>query len=135
MVVEVTSPFARALVSAQSVRRRQRLGSVLRILAPVLPNRRAPREPIFVVGAPRSGTTMLYDVLNQSPDLRSVGPESQVIWDIFHPQTNAFAPSQALGPEDLSERERRVVTWCIHAVADGHRYLDKLPRNACGSPS
>jgi len=120
----------RALLASQTERRSAAVGRILRAIAPALPRRPAPLDPIFVIGAPRSGTTLVFEVLDRSPATSSLGRESHLLWDMFHPVSSSFCGSQALRPSDATDRERRVLNWCIHAIAGDRRYLDKLPRNA-----
>jgi len=120
----------RMLLASQTERRSAAVGRILRAIAPVLPRRPAPLDPIFVVGPPRSGTTLLFEILDRSPATSSLGRESHLLWDMFHPVSDSFCRSQALRPSDATDRERRVLSWCIHAIAGDRRYLDKLPRNA-----
>ena len=100
----------------------------------MLPRAEPPREPVFVVGAPRSGTTMVFDILNHSAALSSLRHESQLLWDMFHPIEGRGWSSHELGPESITMRERRVLAWAIGRVTLGHRYLDKLPRNSLRVP-
>ena len=93
--------------AAPKRRRRRTLGRVLRTAAPVLPNKPAPSRPIFVLGAPRSGTTVLFDVLNQAPGVASLDRETGVVWDTFHRVEDADRASHEVGPEDVTSAERR----------------------------
>jgi Sulfotransferase family len=115
--------------AAPKRRRRRALGRVLRTAAPVLPRKPAPSRPIFVLGAPRSGTTVLFDVLNQAPGVASLDRETGVVWDTFHRVEDADWASHEVGPEDVTPAERRYLYWAIDRLALGKRYLDKLPRN------
>jgi hypothetical protein len=95
----------------------------------VLPRKDAPARPIFVLGAPRSGTTVLFDVLNQAPGVASLDRETGVVWDTFHRVEDADWASHEVGPQDVTPAERRYLYWAIDRLALGKRYLDKLPRN------
>src|SRR5262249_48843084 len=53
-----------------------------RVSATVVPIRR----PIFVLGCPRSGTTVLFAMLRRHPDLAGSDAEGHVLWDAYqHP--------------------------------------------------
>jgi hypothetical protein len=120
---------ARALRWAATTRRRHRAaGALLRAAAPVLPRRPAPQRPVFILGSPRSGTTMLFQLLDRSRSLASLGYGSQFIWEMFRPRHMTVGASHAAGPGDLTERERRVVSWSIDRIAGDMPYLDKFPR-------
>src|SRR5690349_22681246 len=114
---------------ASTTRRRHHVvGTGVRAIAPVLPRRPPPRDPIFILGSPRSGTTMLFELLDCSTHLASLGYGSHFIWEMYHPIRATSYDSHAVTPADISERERRVVNWMIHAITGGMRYLDKYPR-------
>jgi Sulfotransferase family len=120
--------------TARSKRRRRWAGVALRTVAPILPRREPPREPVFVVGSPRSGTTMLFEVLNRSPHVASLGGESHLLWELFHPSSETAWSSHRLGSEDVTGPEQRTLYWMIHALAGRRRYLDKSPRNSLRIP-
>jgi hypothetical protein len=115
--------------AAPKRRRRRGLGRVARIGAPLLPRKPPPTRPVFVIGAPRSGTTVLFDILNHAPDVASLDRESGVIWDTFHRVEDAGWASHEVSPEEISAHERRFLYWAIDRLALRRRYLDKLPRN------
>jgi hypothetical protein len=120
---------ARLLRWAATTRRRHRaVGGVLRAAAPLLPRPPAPVAPIFILGAPRSGTTMLFQLLDSSRSLASIGYGSQFLLEMFRPDAIRPGRSHAAGPEDVSAAERRVLTWAIDRIAATDPYLDKFPR-------
>ncbi len=120
---------AAALRWAAMTRRRHRAaGRVLRAAAPALPAAPAPRRPIFILGSPRSGTTMLFQLLDRSQAVASLGYGSQFIWEMFRPHRIGLGRSHAAGPSDITPREHKVVNWAIDQVAGDMPYLDKFPR-------
>ncbi len=88
-----------------------------------------PRRPILVIGCPRSGTTALRQALLAGGQARSVQAEGHILWNEFHPPRERTATSDALGAEDVTERERRYVHLAVRAYARGRRFLDKTPEN------
>ncbi|HYX85716.1 MAG TPA: sulfotransferase, partial [Gaiellales bacterium] len=114
--------------AAMTRRRHRAAGALLRTAAPVLPRRPPPRAPIFILGSPRSGTTMLFQLLDRSRQVASLGYGSQFLWEMFRPHTITVGRSHAAAPADITEDERRVLAWTIDRVADGMPYLDKFPR-------
>jgi hypothetical protein len=69
------------------------------------------REPLILIGAPRSGTTMLFQALSAHPDLWSLYRESQPILDAhfpvaMEPGRSAFVPSQSVSDETAQALER-----------------------------
>jgi len=126
----MSATTARVLQWTATTRRRNRVGgTILRTAAPVLPHAAPPRQPIFILGSPRSGTTMLVDLLDRSPSLVSFARGSQFLWEMFHTLQSSGWESQVVRPDEITSRERRVVNWTIHELCGGKRYLDKFPRN------
>ena len=120
---------AAALRWAAMTRRRHRAaGRFLRAAAPALPTAVPPHRPIFILGSPRSGTTMLFQLLDRSHAVASLGYGSQFIWEMFRPRRMELGLSHAAAPGDITGRERKVVNWAIERVAGDMPYLDKFPR-------
>ncbi len=109
-------------------------GMMIRTATPGIPRRPAPRAPVFIIGAPRSGTTMLFKLLDQSPHLASLGVESHLLWDMYHPIERSGWSSHAVGADAVTARERRALAWTIDRITGGSRYLDKFPRNCLRVP-
>ena len=72
---------------------------------------------------------MLFKLIDRSPRMTSLGKGSQFVWDMFHKIGASDGASHAVGPDDITERERKVLYWLIHRVAGTNRYMDKFPRN------
>jgi hypothetical protein len=117
-------------VAAQHRDRRRVLGAVLRTIGPALPRPTPPRLPIFIVGSPRSGTTLVYELLKLSPLVAGFDGESHVLWEIFHRRDAPGWRSDTLGANDVTERERRVLHWAVGRLSESRRYLDKAPANS-----
>ena len=115
--------------AAPKKRRQRRVGWIVRAASPFLPSRDPPAKPVFILGAPRSGTTVLFETLDRSPGLGSLGRESGVLWDMFHRIEDTGWSSHAVRPEEIAAREPKVLYWAIDRIAGNRRYLDKLPRN------
>lgn len=92
-----------------------------------------PEEPfVFIVGSPRSGTTLLGEVLDAHPQIAQ-WYEPYFIWDRFFRE----APDDNRGEEDATEEIRN---W-IRQVYEGYRkgrgvelVVDKSPRNCLKIP-
>jgi hypothetical protein len=91
-------------------------------------------EPVFVVGSPRSGTSLVFEVLDRSPHLASLQGESHLLWELFHPSRAPGWSSHEVLPEDITSEERRALYWMIDVLAGERRYLDKSPRNSVRVP-
>jgi hypothetical protein len=74
-------------------------------------------SPVIIVGCPRSGTTLLYNILSEVPSLWSIGYESkEIIERLHHPRAKNWE-SGALDETDLTPASRAYI-------------LDAFERNA-----
>lgn len=100
----------------------------------------APADPVFLVGFPRSGTTLLEQVLDAHPALRAMEEHGAVdrLVDAFFAQAGDD-PAAALAALDQdAARPLRALYWQTVAqrvvLAPGERLLDKLPLNITAVP-
>ncbi len=105
--------------------------AVAQPLAAVMPSAPRPARPIILIGCPRSGTTALLRAFLQGRELRSVQAEGHILWDPYHPKPR---DSDALGADDVSDRERAYVYWAIRLFGRGARFVDKTPENCLRIP-
>jgi Sulfotransferase family len=91
-------------------------------------------RPIFVVGCPRSGTTMMRAILNAHPHI-SCGPETGFLlglnrWERRHPDT----PARFGSSREEFHRQARALLDDLHeslaAVEGKQRWADKTPTHA-----
>lgn len=70
-------------------------------------------SPVFVVGSPRSGTTLMQNVLGRDPSVYRLGRESRFLWHRLNGQelTGVFPGRQRLAPAYLSELFRAEHPW------------------------
>jgi Sulfotransferase family len=88
-------------------------------------------RPIFIIGAPRSGTMLLYSVLRSSPHLAHWRPsEAHEVWEAdYHPARRGW-DSNVLRRSDLSPEAARRIRRSFYLVAGNQlRLIDKTPRN------
>jgi hypothetical protein len=87
--------------------------------------------PIFIVGAPRSGTSLLFKVLSASTRVASWPGEAHEVWERdYHPALRAWR-SNALDATDLTEENAARIKRTFYLVSGGRRHLlDKTPRNS-----
>jgi hypothetical protein len=80
-------------------------------------------RPLFVIGHPRTGTTLLYELLAQDPAVRS--PRS---WELLAP----VPPTDPDGSESddrfaMAERDARRLAWVVPHLATAHSVLPQEP--------
>jgi Sulfotransferase family len=113
----------------------RRMASVaIRPVFAALPAARAPARPVFVIGCPRSGTTLVVRALALSTELATLGMEGHALWEAFnHPRRHGWS-SNAVGAGDVSRSERNYVYRVMRALSRGCRFLDKTPKNCLRLP-
>jgi hypothetical protein len=88
-----------------------------------------PIAPIFIVGSPRSGTSLLFDILRHHEALGSLTHEGHELWNAYqHPAKRGWTSDRATAG-DIAARERRYLAVAIHRISEGRRFLDKTPKN------
>ncbi len=88
-------------------------------------------RPIFIIGAPRSGTSMLYAVLRTSSKLAHWPGEAHEVWEADHHPALRGWDSNALTAEDADAATRaRIRRDFFLVTGTGKRLIDKTPRNA-----
>lgn len=112
------------------------------------PDARLLRQPVFIVSAPRTGSTLLFAMLGQSPQLWTVGGESHEILE--HGRSVLGPRGNTLDAGDAGEPVRRTVRAAFTSVLRDHRgrllmgatagappaplrLLEKTPRMPCAS--
>lgn len=103
------------------------------------------RQPVFIVSAPRTGSTLLFEMLGQSPQLWTAGGESHEILE--HGRSVLGPRGNTLDAGDAGEPVRRTVRAAFTSVRDQRgrllmgatagappaplRLLEKTPRMPC----
>lgn len=67
------------------------------------------RSPVIVIGCPRSGTTLLFNILSEAPALWSIGYESKAIIERYHAPAVKGWESGALDANDLTAESRAYI--------------------------
>jgi sulfotransferase family protein len=89
-------------------------------------------RPVFVIGAPRSGTTMVFHVLRASARLGSLPGEGHDIWRaLHHPRLSGWESDRVT---EARAGERRFVSARFYAHFDESRFVEKTPENALRIP-
>lgn len=110
----------------------QRLKKVSRIAGnriPVWPSCTTLRKPIFIIGNPRSGTSLFVRCFKKHPSVAEWS-EAGTVWD-----TNYYDSEQnhRLSPENLTESNRRRIrnTFLTYTLLNRkERFVNKHPRNS-----
>jgi LPS sulfotransferase NodH len=104
----------------------------LRALAAVAGSDEPPPRPIFVVGCPRSGTTLLFRLLRRHEALGAPHGEGHVLWNTFHhPRGSGWSSDRVT---TVAPGERRYVYTGVRRLSGGARFMDKTPRNVLKVP-
>lgn len=91
--------------------------------------------PVFILGQPRSGTTLLERILGGAPEvadageLRDFGYQARVLTGLPGPGMPDLALLQALESADLAELGRRYLAHTRWRAGGKRYYTDKLPAN------
>ena len=89
-------------------------------------------RPIFIIGVPRSGTTMIFRLLRSSPELAGMPHEGHDLWRRFHHPRLSGWHSDAVGHGEIRWGERRfaaafISSRCQNAAS---RFVEKTPDNS-----
>ncbi len=106
-------------------------------------------RPVFILSAPRAGSTLLFETLSQVPDLWSVGGESHELFEsipALHPQAKNYASNRLTEADAQPKTIEQLLENFSHHLQDrnAHRYvsqsreqrpatvrfLEKTPKNA-----
>ena len=92
-------------------------------------------RPIFIIGAPRSGTSLLYAILRTSSKLAHWPGEAHEVWEAdYHPALREW-DSNALDASDLeSDAGERIKRSFFLVTGSRKRLIDKTPRNSLRVP-
>ncbi len=103
-------------------------------------------RPLIILGAPRSGSSLLFETLSQSPDFVTVGGESHVQFETiaaFHPAHRGFDSNRLDRNDATAENVSALHGGFVAALRerDGRtvpegvgRLLEKTPKNALRLP-
>lgn len=86
------------------------------------------KSPVLIIGCPRSGTTLLYNMLSEVSTLWSIGYESKAIIERFHsPSTKDWA-SGVLEAEDLTPVSQRYILRAFEKQAAPGNFWHRVNR-------
>lgn len=101
-------------------------------LPPVAPEPGSPRDPVFIIGSPRSGTTLLDTLLTALPELQ-VFEEQPILATLVleFPDLAGEADEAAI----LAARRRyHAIAAELQGAANGRRVVDKMPLHMARMP-
>jgi len=114
---------------------------------PAAPRPRARFDrPIFIVSSPRSGSSLLFETLAQSPDLVTIGGESHALIEgieALHPASRQWESNRLVAGDATESIADDLAARFAASVADRHgrppapgpfRFLEKTPKNALRIP-
>jgi hypothetical protein len=88
-------------------------------------------RPIFIIGAPRSGTSMLYAILRASSGLAHWQGEAHEVWEADHHPALTGWSSNVLGEADATDEvSARIRREFFLVTGSRRRLIDKTPRNS-----
>ena len=92
------------------------------------------REPVFVIGCSRSGTTVVYKTLSEADELGSLQRETHDFWVDLHPLAEKHWDTHALSAADASARDRDAVAAFFFRHLGARRFVDKNNQNGLCVP-
>ena len=106
--------------------------AMLPALSPVAHTSGLPQDPVFIVGSPRSGTTLLDTLLTALPELQ-VFEEQPTLSTIVHEFPDL---AQDVDPARIAAARARYFTLAaeLQGPADGRRIVDKMPLHMTHMP-
>ena len=102
-------------------------------------------RPILIVSPPRSGSTLLFETMEQAPGLHSIGTESHVIIERlagFHPADRAWHSNRLTADDARTQSARQFADDFYRDLRDREgrpaagpvRALEKTPKNSLRIP-
>lgn len=92
------------------------------------------RDPILIVGLPRSGTTLLFHVLSASSELVAMPHEGHNLWRMFHHPRYSGWDSDRVGAGEVKPLERRMINASLYAWCGTGRLVEKTADNLLRVP-
>ncbi len=85
-------------------------------------------DPVLIIGCPRSGTTLLYNLLSEVPCLWSIGHESKEIIERYHHPRLKGWDSGALDASDLTPQSRAFMLQAFERAAAPGTFWQQVNR-------
>jgi Sulfotransferase family len=93
-------------------------------------------RPVFVIGAPRSGTMLLYSVLREHPRFEHWRPtEAHEVWEAdYHPMLRGWSSNVLTAADVQPAAAARIKRSFFLVTGAKKRLIDKTPRNVMRVP-
>ena len=92
-------------------------------------------RPIFIIGAPRSGTSILFSVLRSSGRLAHWPGEAHEVWEAdHHPGLRDWESNLLSAADATPDTIERIAREFFLVTGSNKRLIDKTPRNALRVP-
>jgi hypothetical protein len=95
-----------------------------------------PERPVFLVGFPRSGTTLMDQILDSHPQVKVLEEEpliSTIVGELGHRHSDYLGAIASMGADEVAEWRERYLTDLRAALFvqsdDSHVLVDKMPLN------
>lgn len=85
-------------------------------------------RPVFIIAMPRSGSTLLFDVLRRHEAVRAWENEAYPPWVAVDPTVATGPNGDAFAPEALDEGASRRAEWSLHAGVMRRGWREKRGR-------
>ena len=86
------------------------------------------KNPVIIIGCPRSGTSLLFTILSTSKHLWSLYRESNDIWENFYKFTKKEFKNEVLTNEDLNEESKSFLLNEFHKYSFNSYYIGAFVR-------
>jgi hypothetical protein len=92
-------------------------------------------RPVLIVGAPRSGTSLLYSILRASAKLAHWPGEAHEVWEAdLHPALRGWVSNEATAVDATPDVAARIRRSFFLTTGPRRRLIDKTPRNSLRIP-
>lgn len=91
-------------------------------------------RPVFVLGAPRSGTSTLFHLLSHHGQLGSLWKEGHDLWRKYHHPRQTGWTSDRVGAGMIRPGERMYIKQYLYSHFDQPRFVEKTPENCLRIP-
>jgi hypothetical protein len=92
------------------------------------------KQPVFIVGCSRAGTTLVYKTFSESRELGSLQRETHDFWSGLHPPSERDWDSHAIPEHYATEADREWVSRYFYTQLGKQRIVDKNNQNGLSIP-